>query len=88
MHRNQISNLERNTSRERNSSADPHLSTIFELARALDVAPELLIPDTGKTPTGRSSEHSNDITFAVIEVDLTSALHASEEPGRHLVQGD
>ncbi|MFH5209083.1 helix-turn-helix transcriptional regulator [Antrihabitans sp. NCIMB 15449] len=74
MHRNQISNLERNTSRERDSSADPHLSTVYELARALNVAPELLLPDTGRVPSARSAEHRGDTAFAMIEVDLTSAL--------------
>lgn len=78
MHRNQISNLERNTSREVKSSADPHLSTIYELARALDVAPEVLLPDTGRTPAGRSLEHRGDTTFAVIEMDLASALRHSD----------
>lgn len=41
--RNQISNLERNEN-NRNSMADPCLSTIYRLALALEVEPAMLLP--------------------------------------------
>lgn len=44
--RNQISNLERNSNNGSNT-ADPTLSTIYKLARALFVPPAVLLPDPG-----------------------------------------
>ncbi|TSE00153.1 helix-turn-helix transcriptional regulator [Skermania sp. ID1734] len=73
IHRNQVSNLERNVSRDE-GSADPRLSTIFKLARALDVPPEVLIPNVHERVTGKSSESASDTAFSAIEVDLTKRL--------------
>ena len=74
MHRNQISNLERNVSRDPGSPADPHLSTVYELARALDVAPDLLLPDLGRTPATTSRENRVGSSFSAVEEKLAAAL--------------
>lgn len=70
IHRNQISNLERNASRD-GGSADPRMSTIYHLARALDVPPEVLLPDSDRLVQRRSGEHSSDraITMVTLELD-------------------
>lgn len=45
--RNQISNLERNDNNGK-SPADPSLSTVYRLARALHVPPAVLLPNVGE----------------------------------------
>ncbi|GAA4385918.1 helix-turn-helix domain-containing protein [Tsukamurella soli] len=43
LHRNQVSNIERNVS-SGDRCSDPHLSTLYRLAAALGVPPERLLP--------------------------------------------
>jgi XRE family transcriptional regulator, regulator of sulfur utilization len=43
LHRNQVSNIERNAGRNPRQPADPHLSTAY--AHALDIAPAALLPN-------------------------------------------
>lgn len=73
MHRNQVSNLERNTSRD-GGSADPHLSTVYSLARVLRVPPALLMPDLYASVTLRSRENADDTAWAAVEVELGRQL--------------
>lgn len=70
MHRNQISNLERNASRDGGSS-DPHLSTIYRLAQALKVAPTALLPNGDSIPLYRSDELARgEISFRAVKISL------------------
>jgi len=69
MHRNQISNLERNTSRD-GASSDPHLSTVYRLAQALRVAPTALIPDSERIPLRRSTESRSDMSYRQLRASL------------------
>lgn len=73
LHRNQVSNLERNTSRD-GGSADPHLSTVYSLARVLRVPPALLMPDADASVTLRSRENTDDTAWSQVEVELTHRL--------------
>src|SRR5699024_1765669 len=73
LHRNQVSNLERNTSRD-GGSADPHLSTVYSLARVLRVPPVLLMPDVEAPVTLRSRENADDTAWAAVEVELGRKL--------------
>ncbi|QDQ97127.1 helix-turn-helix transcriptional regulator [Tomitella fengzijianii] len=73
MHRNQVSNLERNTSRD-GGSADPHLSTVYSLARVLRVPPEMLMPDAAVAVTLRSRETADDTAWGAVEVELSRQL--------------
>ncbi|WP_182348217.1 helix-turn-helix domain-containing protein [Tomitella gaofuii] len=73
MHRNQVSNLERNTSRD-GGSADPHLSTVYSLARVLRVPPEMLMPDVASAVTLRSRETADDTAWGAVEVELSRQL--------------
>ncbi|GAA4811588.1 helix-turn-helix domain-containing protein [Tomitella cavernea] len=73
MHRNQVSNLERNTSRD-GGSADPHLSTVYSLARVLRVPPEMLMPDAATAVTLRSRETADDTAWGAVEVQLSRQL--------------
>ncbi|MFT4124881.1 MAG: helix-turn-helix transcriptional regulator [Gordonia sp. (in: high G+C Gram-positive bacteria)] len=74
MHRNQISNLERNTSNREPFIADPVLSTVFRLARALEVAPRLLIPDLDIPVQRRSPEQSSRAAVSRVESELQRIL--------------
>lgn len=68
IHRNQISNLERNVSRD-DGCNDPKLSTVYKLARALDVAPALLLPASGDRVPRRI-----DVAFSQVELELEAGL--------------
>lgn len=73
MHRNQVSNMERNVS-SGERFADPHLSTVFRLAMALDVPPEFLIPDLGAKVRRRSPEQETAASMSKVEVELHRLL--------------
>lgn len=73
LHRNQISNIERNTSRD-DGCADPQMSTIFKLARALNVTPSTLIPDADHPVGERSSETSSEGAWSAVELELMKKL--------------
>ncbi|CAM3009308.1 helix-turn-helix domain-containing protein [Skermania piniformis] len=84
LHRNQISNIERNTSRD-DGCADPQMSTIYRLARALDVAPSALIPDADHQVNERSAETASDIAWSAVETHLLAQL-AEWDPARPLTK--
>ncbi|MFC6318443.1 helix-turn-helix domain-containing protein [Corynebacterium gerontici] len=56
--RNQISNLERNDNNGK-SPADPSLSTVYRLARALHVPPAVLLPNAGGQVQEICPEHAS-----------------------------
>lgn len=76
MHRNQISNLERNTSNREPFIADPQLSTVYRLALALNVAPALLMPDSHSLVKRRSPEQATKSAHSVVETELRDMLTA------------
>ena len=69
VHRNQISNIERNVSRD-DGSSDPHLSMIFRLARALNVSPNLLIPNVDNPVASKSGESVSDVAWVAVQTEL------------------
>ncbi|MDF0528678.1 helix-turn-helix transcriptional regulator [Tsukamurella sp. 8F] len=73
VHRNQVSNIERNVS-SGDRSADPHLSTIYALASALGVAPKLLLPDVDTLVARRSAEQESAEAMSRVEDDLRELL--------------
>ncbi|QUD81359.1 helix-turn-helix transcriptional regulator [Gordonia polyisoprenivorans] len=74
MHRNQISNLERNTSNQEPFIADPQLSTVYRLAQALEVTPRLLIPDGDTAVHQRSPEQESRAAESRVEAELRRLL--------------
>lgn len=74
MHRNQISNIERNVSSQEHKFSDPHLSTVYKLARALDVHPTLLLPDGDRRVATRSPEQEDLAARSGVEQILHSFL--------------
>jgi transcriptional regulator with XRE-family HTH domain len=80
MHRNQISNIERNVSSKQDKFSDPHLSTVYKIARALDVHPSLLIPDGDRSVKVRSPEQATQKARSAVESALLEAL---ERLGEH-----
>ncbi|NMD57319.1 MULTISPECIES: helix-turn-helix domain-containing protein [Tsukamurella] len=73
LHRNQISNIERNVS-SNDGVSDPHMSTVYRLAAALDVQPALLMPDIDRRVANRSPEQASGKAIATVEAALRSAL--------------
>lgn len=74
MHRNQISNLERNASNRDPFIADPQLSTVYRLAHALKVAPRLLLPDLDHVVRRRSPEQETRAAESRVEAELERML--------------
>ena len=74
LHRNQISNLERGTGNSGLRVSDPVLSTVYRLARALDVPPAYLLPDLRSPVAIRSAEQASRIELSAIEVQLRDLL--------------
>ncbi|GEE01817.1 hypothetical protein nbrc107696_22630 [Gordonia spumicola] len=74
LHRNQISNLERGTSNRDPFVSDPQMSTVYRLARALDVPPSYLLPDLESQVRGRSSEQMSSEALSIIETRLRDDL--------------
>ncbi|NMO02354.1 helix-turn-helix transcriptional regulator [Gordonia sp. TBRC 11910] len=70
MHRNQVSNLERGVSNRDPGISDPLLSTVYRLARALDVPPSYLLPDIDQTVQARSPEQNSDVEVSRVETEL------------------
>ncbi|MBS4100951.1 helix-turn-helix domain-containing protein [Tsukamurella paurometabola] len=73
LHRNQISNIERNVS-SNDGVSDPHMSTMYRLAAALDVPPALLMPDLDRRVAIRSPEQATAKAIAAVESVLREAL--------------
>ncbi len=80
MHRNQISNLERGTSNREPFVSDPQLSTVYRLARALDVPPAYLLPDLEQHVRPRSTEQASSDSLSVVEVRLRDDLEFLRRP--------
>ena len=80
VHRNTVSNLERNVSRD-DGCADPHLSTVFALARTLRVPPALLIPEVDALVQRRSRETADDLAWSAVEVDISRRLSSGHGAG-------
>ncbi|MGZ9828298.1 helix-turn-helix domain-containing protein [Tsukamurella ocularis] len=73
LHRNQISNIERNVS-SNDGVSDPHMSTMYRLAAALDVPPAFLMPDLDRRVANRSPEQASGKAIAAVESVLREAL--------------
>lgn len=74
MHRNQISNLERNTSNREPKIADPQLSTVYRLAKALRVPPVYLLPDADSQVHRKSPEQATTAAMSRVEEHLARLL--------------
>lgn len=74
LHRNQISNLERGSSNRAPHVADPHLSTIYRVARALDVPPAYLLPDGAEQVMLQSAEQPATPELSAVETELRDML--------------
>lgn len=70
MHHNQVSNLERNTSNREPFIADPQLSTVYRLARALEVPPAYLLPDLDHPVRRTSPEQATNAAVSRVEEEL------------------
>ncbi len=77
MHRNQVSNIERNASSAPDSASDPHLSVVYRLASALDVTPVDLMPDAGAKVQRRSPEQASNAAVSRVESRLRELLEAT-----------
>lgn len=73
LHRNQISNIERNVS-SNNRFSDPHLSTLYRLAEALEVPPLHLMPDHDRRVVPRSPEQETVEAGSAVEAALLVAI--------------
>ncbi|GAA1082702.1 hypothetical protein GCM10009648_21230 [Tsukamurella spumae] len=73
LHRNQISNIERNVSSNERFS-DPHMSTVYRLAAALDVPPGWLLPDIEVRVLPRSAEQASADAVSAVESALLAAI--------------
>ncbi len=79
MHRNAVSNLERGTGNREPYVSDPQLSTVYRLAKALDVAPELLLPDVSMPLKTRSTEQESNKAMSRIEAELYGVIAAERD---------
>lgn len=87
LHRNQVSNLERNISGAE-GAADPHMSTVYRLARVLDVPPVMLIPDADAPVEKRSGETADELSWAVVEASVDDRMieRLPREVGRRPIE--
>ncbi|MFW0791140.1 helix-turn-helix domain-containing protein [Gordonia sp. CPCC 205333] len=69
--RNQISNLERATSSRTPKIADPGMSMVYRLARALEIPPTFLMPDGAVVLGTRSGEWRQ---WSRVEVELNAEM--------------
>lgn len=74
MHRNAVSNLERGTSNRSPYISDPQLSTVYRLAKALDVPPYILLPDIGALLLPRSPEQESKEALSKVEAQLIKLI--------------
>ena len=79
MHRNQISNLERGTSNREPYVSDPQMSTVYRLARALDVPAAFLLPDLRTLVPDRSTERGSAADLSAVETHLRDLLERQAE---------
>ncbi|GAA4752704.1 helix-turn-helix transcriptional regulator [Gordonia alkaliphila] len=78
MHRNAVSNLERGTSNRAPHISDPQLSTVYRLARALDVPPMWLLPDVDKVLPARSREQASAMALSRVEAEVAELIAAEK----------
>ncbi|AUH69660.1 MULTISPECIES: helix-turn-helix domain-containing protein [Gordonia] len=74
LHRNAVSNLERATSNSASGIADPLMSTVYRLARALDVPPTYLMPGADTRPGMRAAEQETNHALSDVEAELLRLL--------------
>ncbi|GAC58234.1 putative Xre family DNA-binding protein [Gordonia hirsuta DSM 44140 = NBRC 16056] len=74
LHRNAVSNLERATSNRPPHISDPQLSTVYRLARALEVPPALLLPEVSVKLPSRSKEQATVNALSAVETELHRLL--------------
>lgn len=74
--RNQIQNIERSRSSGKNSTGNTTLKTIFILARALGVPPDLIVPSAGHVPADRNP--IIDAGWATLAVEI--AQQTAQQP--------
>lgn len=78
LHRNAVSNLERAASNGSSGISDPQLSTIYRLARALEVPPVYLIPGANVRITDRAAEQESNEALSEVESELVSMIAAEQ----------
>nr|WP_238526292.1 helix-turn-helix transcriptional regulator [Gordonia neofelifaecis] len=76
LHRNAVSNLERATSNSASGIADPLLSTVYRLARALEVPPTYLMPGADSRIGLRAAEQETNQALSEVEAELLAMLAA------------
>ncbi len=79
MHRNAVSNLERGVGNHKPFVADPRLSTVYRLAKALRVSPALLMPDANEQLKARSSEQASKSAVSEVESRLFDLMGVDPE---------
>jgi transcriptional regulator with XRE-family HTH domain len=79
IHRNAVSNLERGVGNHQPFVADPRLSTVYRLAKALRVAPVLLLPDAEAPLRPRSAEQASRSALSEVESQLFALLGVDPE---------
>ncbi|WP_026919464.1 helix-turn-helix domain-containing protein [Gordonia shandongensis] len=83
LHRNAVSNLERATGNSAPHVADPRLSTVYRLAKALDVPPTYLLPAAEETLPLRAPEQETATSVSEIEAELRRRLSADDQTPDH-----
>ncbi len=81
LHRNQISNLERNLNSRGESPSDPALQTVYRIAAALEIEPVLLMPDAGRRPARRSTEQETTAELSRVTATLTAVINRRASDG-------
>ncbi|ALG84028.1 helix-turn-helix domain-containing protein [Gordonia phthalatica] len=74
LHRNAVSNLERAVSNSKSGLANPELSTVYRLARALDVPPVYLIPGANTRILDRAAEQESNQSLSDLERQLRGLI--------------
>ncbi|MBM7366939.1 transcriptional regulator with XRE-family HTH domain [Gordonia hydrophobica] len=75
LHRNAVSNLERAVSNSKSGLANPELSTVYRLARALEVPPVYLIPGANTRILDRAAEQESNELLSDLERQLRDLIN-------------
>ncbi|MFT3715811.1 MAG: helix-turn-helix transcriptional regulator [Gordonia sp. (in: high G+C Gram-positive bacteria)] len=81
LHRNEISNLER-AAGNHGTVTDPTLSTLYQLAFALNVSPFHLLPDADAPVSPHCSEQKTRFAISMVEKEIQD-LFGSEQDDPH-----